>query len=90
MRYTFIRTNSAVDVIVPNSEVTDGRVMSWTHGNRYRRLTIPFRVATGRTKTWCGKPGSLQPAAWMPLSSMPRVYTGVTFQQAFKKRSIAS
>lgn len=50
MRYTLIRTNSAVDIIVPNSEFTAGRVTSWTHGSRYRRLTIPFSVAYGSDK----------------------------------------
>jgi small-conductance mechanosensitive channel len=50
MRYTLIRTNSSVDIIVPNSEFTSGRVTSWTHGSRYRRLTIPFSVAYGSDK----------------------------------------
>lgn len=50
MRYTLIRTNSSVDIIVPNSEFTDGRVTSWTHGSRYRRLNIPFNVAYGSDK----------------------------------------
>ncbi len=50
MRYTLIRTNSAVDIIVPNSEFTDGRVTSWTHGSQYRRLNLPFSVAYGSDK----------------------------------------
>jgi small-conductance mechanosensitive channel len=50
MRYTLIRTNSSVDIIVPNSEFTSGRVTSWTHGSLYRRLTIPFSVAYGCDK----------------------------------------
>lgn len=50
MRYTLIRTNSSVDIIVPNSEFTSGRVTSWTHGSRYRRLNIPFSVAYGSDK----------------------------------------
>jgi small-conductance mechanosensitive channel len=50
MRYTLIRTNSSVDIIVPNSEFTSGRVTSWTHGSPYRRLTIPFSVAYGSDK----------------------------------------
>lgn len=50
MRYTLIRTNSAVDIIVPNSEFTSGRVTSWTHGSHYRRLSIPFGVAYGSDK----------------------------------------
>jgi small-conductance mechanosensitive channel len=50
MRYTLIRTNSSVDIIVPNSEFTSGRVTSWTHGSAYRRLNIPFSVAYGSDK----------------------------------------
>lgn len=50
MRYTLIRTNSSVDVIVPNSEFTNGRLTSWTHGSQYRRLNVPFNVAYGSDK----------------------------------------
>lgn len=50
MRYTLIRTNASVDIIVPNSEFTSGRVISWTHGSEYRRLNIPFSVAYGSDK----------------------------------------
>lgn len=50
MRYTLIRTNAAVDIIVPNSEFTSGRVISWTHGSEYRRMNIPFGVAYGSDK----------------------------------------
>lgn len=50
MRYTLIRTNASVDIIVPNSEFTSGRVISWTHGSDYRRMNIPFSVAYGTDK----------------------------------------
>lgn len=50
MRYTLIRTNASVDIIVPNSEFTSGRVISWTHGSEYRRMNIPFSVAYGSDK----------------------------------------
>jgi small-conductance mechanosensitive channel len=50
MRYTLIRTNASVDIIVPNSEFTSGRVTSWTHGSAYRRLSIPFSAAYGCDK----------------------------------------
>jgi small-conductance mechanosensitive channel len=50
MRYTLIRTNGSVDIIVPNSEFTSSRVTSWTHGSAYRRLDIPFSVAYGSDK----------------------------------------
>jgi small-conductance mechanosensitive channel len=50
MRYTLIRTNAALDIIVPNSEFTSGRVTSWTHGSPYRRMNVPFSVAYGSDK----------------------------------------
>ena len=50
VRYTRITTNSAVDVIVPNSEFTGSRVINWTLDNQYRRLNIPFGVAYGSDK----------------------------------------
>jgi small-conductance mechanosensitive channel len=50
MRYTRITTNDAVDVIVPNSEFINGRVINWTYGNQWRRMHIPFGVAYGTDK----------------------------------------
>ena len=50
MRYTRITTNDAVDVIVPNSEFINGRVVNWTYGEQYRRMHIPFGVAYGSDK----------------------------------------
>ncbi|HRA82632.1 MAG TPA: mechanosensitive ion channel [Thauera sp.] len=50
MRYTRITTNDAVDVIVPNSEFINGRVVNWTYGEQYRRMHIPFGVAYGTDK----------------------------------------
>ncbi len=50
MRYTRITTNDAVDIIVPNSEFINGRVVNWTYGEQYRRMHIPFGVAYGTDK----------------------------------------
>ncbi|MGH8743213.1 MAG: mechanosensitive ion channel family protein, partial [Burkholderiales bacterium] len=50
VRYTRITTNDAVDVIVPNSEFVNHRVINWTFDNRYHRLHIPFGVAYGVDK----------------------------------------
>ncbi|OIQ99147.1 mechanosensitive channel MscK precursor [mine drainage metagenome] len=50
MRYTRITTNDAVDIIVPNSEFINGRVINWTYGNMLRRMHIPFGVAYGVDK----------------------------------------
>ncbi|MGB4813008.1 MAG: mechanosensitive ion channel domain-containing protein [Methylophilaceae bacterium] len=50
MRYTRITTNDEVDIIVPNSEFINGRVINWTLGNINRRMHIPFGVAYGTDK----------------------------------------
>ena len=50
LRFTRITTNDEVDVIVPNSEFINGRVVNWTFGSEYRRIHIPFGVAYGSDK----------------------------------------
>ena len=50
MRYTRITTNDNVDIIVPNSEFTTGRVINWTMNNDTRRIHVPFGVAYGVDK----------------------------------------
>lgn len=50
MRYTRITSNDALDVVVPNSEFINGRVVNWTLGDAYRRMHIPFGVAYGTPK----------------------------------------
>lgn len=50
MRYTRITSNDAVDIIVPNSEFINGRVVNWTYGEQLRRVHIPFGVAYGTDK----------------------------------------
>ncbi|MBK8327440.1 MAG: mechanosensitive ion channel [Moraxellaceae bacterium] len=50
MRYTRVTTTDNVDVIVPNSEFTTGRVINWTMNNDTRRIHVPFGVAYGVDK----------------------------------------
>jgi small-conductance mechanosensitive channel len=50
MRYTRITTNDSVDIFVPNSELTGGRVINWSYGHSYRRVHVPFGVAYGTDK----------------------------------------
>jgi small-conductance mechanosensitive channel len=50
MRYTRITTNDAIDVLVPNSEFINKRVINWTLDDAYRRMRIPFGVAYGTPK----------------------------------------
>ena len=51
LRFTRITTNDEVDVIVPNSEFINGRVINWTFGSDFRRIHIPFSVAYGSDKS---------------------------------------
>jgi len=50
MRYTRVTSNDALDVLVPNSEFINGRVVNWTLDDSYRRMHIPFGVAYGTDK----------------------------------------
>jgi len=50
MRYTRITTNDSVDIFVPNSELTGGRVINWSYGDNFRRIHVPFGVAYGSDK----------------------------------------
>lgn len=50
MRYTRVTTNDALDVLVPNSEFINGRVINWTFDAAWRRMRIPFGVAYGTKK----------------------------------------
>jgi small-conductance mechanosensitive channel len=50
MRYTRVTTNDAIDVLVPNSEFINSRVINWTFDATWRRMRIPFGVAYGTKK----------------------------------------
>ncbi|PJC19081.1 MAG: potassium transporter KefA [Comamonadaceae bacterium CG_4_9_14_0_8_um_filter_60_18] len=50
MRYTRITTNDSVDVLVPNSQFINNRVINWTHDDAFRRMHVPFGVAYGTRK----------------------------------------
>jgi small-conductance mechanosensitive channel len=47
MRSITINTNSNIDVIVPNQELIQNRVINWTMNDKIRRFEIPFDVAYG-------------------------------------------
>jgi len=67
LRYTRITTNDEVDVIVPNSEFINGRVVNWTFGSRYRRMHVPFGVAYGSDKEQV-KAAALRAAQALPTT----------------------
>jgi small-conductance mechanosensitive channel len=50
IRSTMIRTGENVDILVPNSEFINGRVINWTLEEDVRRFRIPFSVAYGTDK----------------------------------------
>ena len=50
IRATRITTNDDIDVLVPNSEFVNGRVVNWTVREGYRRMKVPFHVAYGSDK----------------------------------------
>lgn len=50
MRYTRVTTNDSLDVLVPNSEFINGRVVNWTLDDSHRRMRVPFGVAYGTPK----------------------------------------
>ncbi len=45
IRSTIIRTYDGLDIIVPNSELVSNKVATWTYGDDWRRLRIPFGVS---------------------------------------------
>ncbi len=47
MRSITINTNSNIDVIVPNQDLIQNRVINWTMNDKIRRFEIPFGVAYG-------------------------------------------
>ena len=50
IRSTLITTNDNVDILVPNSEFVNGRVINWTLRDALRRIRVPFGVAYGSDK----------------------------------------
>jgi small-conductance mechanosensitive channel len=50
MRYTRVTTNDDVDVLVPNSEFINKRVINWTFAESFKRIRVPFGVAYGTPK----------------------------------------
>jgi small-conductance mechanosensitive channel len=47
MRSLTINTNSNIDIIVPNQDLIQNRVVNWTMNDNIRRFEIPFGVAYG-------------------------------------------
>lgn len=67
IRATLITTNDNIDVIVPNAEFVNSRVVNWTHGSEHRRVRVPFGVAYGVDKELVKK-AALEAAAKVPFT----------------------
>ncbi|MDH5835151.1 mechanosensitive ion channel family protein [Luteimonas kalidii] len=67
IRATLITTNDNIDVLVPNAEFVNGRVVNWTHGSLNRRIRIPFGVAYGADKLLVKK-AALEAASRVPFT----------------------
>jgi small-conductance mechanosensitive channel len=49
-RATRIRTNDALDVVLPNSKLIENQVINWTLKGETRRIHVPFSVSYGTDK----------------------------------------
>jgi small-conductance mechanosensitive channel len=67
IRSTRITTNDDVDILVPNSEFVNGRVVNWTLREVARRQKIPFGVAYGTDKELVKK-AALEAATAVPFT----------------------
>jgi len=67
MRATLVSTNDDIDILVPNSEFVNGRVVNWTLREVARRQRIPFRVAYGSNRDTV-KQAALEAAAAVPYT----------------------
>lgn len=76
IRSTLITTNDNIDIVVPNSEFVNGRVINWTLREASRRLRIPFLVAYGTDKELVKK------AALEAAHSLPFTMQGNSARQA--------
>lgn len=67
LRATRVTTNDNIDILVPNSEFVNGRVINWTLRETSRRIKVPFRVAYGADKDLVRAAG-LEAAAAVPFT----------------------
>ncbi|PNS08994.1 mechanosensitive ion channel family protein [Solilutibacter silvestris] len=67
IRATRVTTNDNIDVLVPNSEFINKRVVNWTHGSVNRRIRVPFSVSYGVDKELVKK-AALEAAANVPFT----------------------
>jgi len=76
MRTTTITTNDNVDILIPNSELTTGRIVNWTLFEEAMRLHIPFGVAYGSDKEVV-RTAALEAAETYMAKRAPRLFAPV-------------
>lgn len=67
VRSTLINTNDNVDVLVPNSEFVNGKLINWTLREAIRRIHVEFGVAYGTDKELTRK-AALEAAEEVPFT----------------------
>lgn len=78
VRSTLINTNDNIDIVVPNSEFMNTKVINWTLSEGYCRVHLPFRIAYGTDKDKVRQAG-LEAAEKLPhtLRGVPGKNPGV-------------
>ncbi len=68
IRATWVRTLNNADILVPNAELINGRLINWTLGDDYRRFAIDFGVAYG------SDPSRVQDVVLAAVKDLPLTY----------------
>ncbi len=87
MRATMVRTNDNVDVLIPNADLTNNRVINWTLEESVRRFRIPVGVAYGSDKEMVKK-AMLEAAESVPYTLYERGREPVVWMTGFGDSSL--
>jgi small-conductance mechanosensitive channel len=71
VRSTLINTNDNIDIVVPNSEFMNSKVINWTLSEGYCRIHLPFKVAYGTDKD------KVRQAGLEAAEKLPHTLTGI-------------
>lgn len=87
MRATLVRTNDNVDILIPNADLSNGRVINWTLEESIRRFRIPVGVAYGSDKDLVKK-AMLEAANSVPYTLDQAGKEPVVWMQGFGASSL--
>lgn len=87
MRATLVRTNDNVDILIPNAELTNGKVINWTLEENVRRFRIPFGVAYGSDKNLV-KTAVLEAAKTIPYTLNTKGREPIVWMSGFGDSSL--